>query len=142
MQIELGRWSGWMLSAASALALGMGAGATRAIALPILLSAEEVFQQMRALPDWTLSGQEISCTYQFGNFVEAIAFVNRLVEPAEAAAHHPDLTIRYNRVALLLTTHDAGGLTELDFRVAQAARAATNPDGPPLTCSAAELTES
>ncbi|MFQ3618108.1 MAG: 4a-hydroxytetrahydrobiopterin dehydratase [Cyanobacteriota bacterium] len=111
---------------------------TPSIALPALLSADEVAQQMQTIPDWTLAGQEISCTYLFGDFVEAIAFVNRLVEPAEAAAHHPNLTIAYNRVTLRLTTHDAGGLTQLDFRVAQAARAATNPSGSPLACAAIE----
>ena len=48
------------------------------------------------------------------------AFVNALVDPAEALGHHPDIVITYNRVALTLTTHDAGGLTELDFQLAEA----------------------
>ncbi|GAB4155966.1 MAG: hypothetical protein Fur0046_35870 [Cyanobacteria bacterium J069] len=118
------------------LGVGLGLNASRAIAVPELLSGDVILARLRDdLPDWrVINGQSLACTYQFDNFVEAIAFVNRLVEPAEAAAHHPDLTINYNRVALLLSTHDAGGLTELDFRVAQAARAATNPDGQPLTC--------
>jgi 4a-hydroxytetrahydrobiopterin dehydratase len=128
----------WILGAGLGLVLAMGAGSQGAIALPVLLSSDEIARQMQDLSDWALAGREISCTYSFGNFVEAIAFVNRLVEPAEAAAHHPDLTIAYNRVTLRLTTHDAGGLTDLDFRVAQAARAATNPGGSPLTCAAME----
>jgi 4a-hydroxytetrahydrobiopterin dehydratase len=51
--------------------------------------------------------------------VEAIAFVNQIVEPAEAAGHHPDLEISYNKVTVSLTTHDAGGLTSKDFDLAQ-----------------------
>ena len=50
---------------------------------------------------------------------EAIAFVDRLVEPAEAAGHHPDLAISYNQVTVSLTSHDAGGLTQKDFALAQ-----------------------
>lgn len=146
MQKTTAQQRNWILGVGLRLVLGIGAGAAGAtlceaaqsIIPPVLLSADEVAQQMQTIPDWTLAGQEISCTYRFEDFVEAIAFVNRLVEPAEAAAHHPDLTIAYNRVTLRLTTHDAGGLTELDFRLAQAARAATNPGGSPLVCAAAK----
>jgi 4a-hydroxytetrahydrobiopterin dehydratase len=46
-------------------------------------------------------------------------FVNKLVEPAEAAGHHPDIAISYNKVTISLTTHDAGGLTEKDFAMAK-----------------------
>lgn len=46
-------------------------------------------------------------------------FVNKLVEPAEAAGHHPDLSISYNKVTVSLTSHDAGGLTESDFEMAK-----------------------
>lgn len=84
------------------------------------LSEAEIAEQLPQLPGWSSDGQQLSCTYQFINFVEAIAFVNRLVEPAEAAGHHPDLMISYNRVGISLTTHDAGGLTNLDFTVAAA----------------------
>ncbi|MDJ0528931.1 MAG: 4a-hydroxytetrahydrobiopterin dehydratase, partial [Microcystis sp. M53600_WE12] len=58
-------------------------------------------------------------TFKFNNFIEAIAFVNRLVTPAESLGHHPDITINYNRVTLSLTTHDVGGLSNLDFDLAQ-----------------------
>jgi 4a-hydroxytetrahydrobiopterin dehydratase len=84
------------------------------------LSEAEIAERLPHLPGWTSDGQQLVCTYPFENFVEAIAFVNRLVEPAEAAGHHPDLTVSYNRVGIHLTTHDAGGLTQLDFEVAQA----------------------
>lgn len=86
----------------------------------VRLSETEVSDRLQQLPDWTVRDQQLVCTYQLGSFVEAIAFVNRLVDPAEAAEHHPDLLISYNRVTVTLTTHDAGGLTALDFALAEA----------------------
>jgi 4a-hydroxytetrahydrobiopterin dehydratase len=86
----------------------------------VRLSETEVSDHLQQLPGWTVRNQQLICTYQFGDFVEAIAFVNRLVAPAEAAGHHPDLLISYSRVTVHLTTHDAGGLTELDFTLAEA----------------------
>jgi 4a-hydroxytetrahydrobiopterin dehydratase len=74
---------------------------------------------MQSLPGWTTDGIKLSRTYQFKNFVEAIGFVNRLVEPAETANHHPDIAISYNKVTISLITHDAGGLTQQDFKLAQ-----------------------
>lgn len=83
------------------------------------LTQTEIEQKIQALPQWQQSQQTITRTFKFKNFVEAIAFVNQLVEPAEAAGHHPDLAISYNKVTVSLTTHDAGGLTQLDFDLAQ-----------------------
>jgi len=60
-------------------------------------------------------------TFTFQDFVGALRFVNRVADLAEAASHHPDIDIRYNRVRLALTTHDAGGLTGKDFELAAAA---------------------
>ena len=71
-------------------------------------------------PGWTRAGAEIRRTYRFGDFRAALAFVNRVGALAEAAGHHPDIDIRYNRVTLALTTHDAGGLTTKDFDLARA----------------------
>ncbi|NJL54440.1 4a-hydroxytetrahydrobiopterin dehydratase [bacterium] len=84
-----------------------------------LLSPEVIQTKLSPLPDWRLSGQTITCTRTFKDFIAAVDFVNRLVEPAEAAGHHPDLSISYNRVTIALTTHDAGGLTEKDFALAE-----------------------
>lgn len=83
------------------------------------LSSPEIQQQMQALPSWTINEGQLYCTYEFNNFVESVDFVNRMVEPAEALGHHPDLEISYNTVTIKLTTHDAGGLTQLDFDLAQ-----------------------
>ena len=83
------------------------------------LTQAEIDQKIQAVPQWQQSEQTITRTFKFKNFVEAIAFVDRLVEPAEAAGHHPDLSISYNKVVVSLTSHDAGGLTDKDFSLAQ-----------------------
>jgi 4a-hydroxytetrahydrobiopterin dehydratase len=83
-----------------------------------LLSESEIQEQARLLSGWTVQGKALQSNRKFKDFVEAIAFVNQLVEPAEAAGHHPDLQISYNKVTVVLTTHDAGGLTQKDFDLA------------------------
>ena len=73
---------------------------------------------MSKLGNWTLRQSTISRKFVFANFVQAMRFVNRVARLAEAAKHHPDITVNYNRVKLSLTTHDEGGLTIKDFRLA------------------------
>lgn len=82
------------------------------------LSDLEIQDRASQLPDWKLEGKKLTRTWIFENFIEAIEFVNRLVDPAERAGHHPDLYISYNKVSVSLTTHDAGGITEKDFDLA------------------------
>lgn len=84
-----------------------------------LLNDTEIQERASQLSGWMVEGKQLRCTRKFKNFIEAIAFVNKLVAPSEAAGHHPDLEISYNKVTLNLTTHDAGGLTEKDFALAQ-----------------------
>lgn len=84
-----------------------------------LLTETEIQERLSQLGDWTQDGKILYCERKFKDFVEAIAFVNQLVDPAETAGHHPDLEISYNKVMISLTTHDAGGLTEKDFQMAQ-----------------------
>ena len=84
-----------------------------------LLSTQEIEQNLTQLSGWTLEGKEITIVKKFPDFIAAIDFVNRLVEPAESAAHHPDICISYNKVTISLTTHDAGGLTAKDFALAK-----------------------
>jgi 4a-hydroxytetrahydrobiopterin dehydratase len=79
------------------------------------LSTADVNQRMRGLTGWTLDGDAIRKQYTFTGFTQAIAFVNRLAPEAEAADHHPDITINYKRVTLVYSTHSEGGLTEKDF---------------------------
>jgi 4a-hydroxytetrahydrobiopterin dehydratase len=74
---------------------------------------------LQEIPGWERQGDALVRTYVFKNFREAMAFVNRVADLAEEARHHPDITIRYNRVQLLLTTHEAGGITERDIALAR-----------------------
>ncbi|MEO1145508.1 MAG: 4a-hydroxytetrahydrobiopterin dehydratase [Cyanobacteria bacterium J06638_22] len=83
-----------------------------------LLAESEIQNRLSQLSGWELDGKTITCVRKFGGFPEAVAFVNKLVDPAEAAGHHPDLAISYNKVTVSLSTHDAGGLTEKDFAMA------------------------
>ncbi len=82
------------------------------------LADEVVEERMGQLAEWTLSGDSIQRTLSFADFKAAMAFVNSLADMAEAANHHPDILIRWNKVTLTLSTHDAGGLTSRDFDLA------------------------
>jgi 4a-hydroxytetrahydrobiopterin dehydratase len=82
------------------------------------LSDTEIKDALADIPGWELSGNEIVKTYKFADFVAAMAFVNQVAEAAEAANHHPDIDIRWNKVRLALSTHSEGGLTNNDFALA------------------------
>lgn len=83
------------------------------------LSQDVVEQKLEEFSEWSLSGDSIQRTMSFENFAGAMDFVNRIAELADAQQHHPDIMIRYNKVTLTLSTHDAGGLTERDFDFAR-----------------------
>ncbi|MEA5628412.1 4a-hydroxytetrahydrobiopterin dehydratase [Nostoc sp. UHCC 0251] len=85
-----------------------------------LLTKAEIQESAKVLSGWNVEGSKLQITRTFKDFIQAIEFVNKLVEPAESAGHHPDIEISYNKVKITLTTHDAGGLTQADFDVAQA----------------------
>jgi 4a-hydroxytetrahydrobiopterin dehydratase len=82
------------------------------------LSEEMINTQLANLNSWSREGDEIRRTIKCASFPAAIAFVTQVGFLAEAAGHHPDIDIRWRRVTLALTTHDAGGLTEKDFDLA------------------------
>lgn len=84
-----------------------------------LLSDIEIQRRLGALKGWTRRGNAITRTFQFKGFPEATAFVSRLVGPAEAMNHHPDVDVRYNKVMVTLSTHDSGGVTENDLMLAE-----------------------
>ena len=88
------------------------------------LSRAEAEQNVKSLNGWTLDGDAIRKQYTFKDFLEAIAFVNRLAPGAEKADHHPDILINYKRVTLTYSTHSEGGLTDKDFAGARMADAA------------------
>jgi len=87
--------------------------------MPNKLTEKEISERLSKIPGWERQGQEISRLYTFPGFPEAIAFVNRVAELAETMDHHPDILIQYRKVRLTLSTHSAGGLTDLDFTLAQ-----------------------
>ena len=84
-----------------------------------LLTDQEIQERASHLLNWTVEASTLKCTRKFKDFIQAIKFVNKLVEPAESAQHHPDIEIYYNKVNISLTTHDAGGLTHKDFDLAK-----------------------
>jgi len=84
-----------------------------------LLSEIEIGSALEGLPGWSRAGAEISKTFDCGSFPGAVAFVVRVGFLAEAADHHPDLDVRWKRVRVALTTHDAGGLTANDTDLAR-----------------------
>jgi len=91
------------------------------------LNENEIQSRLDAeIPEWSEAGGAIQRTYQFDDFAQAMEFVNKVADAAEAAQHHPDILVRYNKVTLTLTTHDAGGITDSDFSLALRADGASN----------------
>lgn len=82
------------------------------------LGQEQVDKKLLEHPDWTQIGETIQRTYRFDDFLGSMAFVNRIAELAEQQQHHPDILIRYDKVTLTLSTHDASGVTDRDFKFA------------------------
>ncbi len=78
------------------------------------LSQSQIDATMKRLKDWSQVGETIQRTYQFVDFVTSMRFVDGVAAQAEADKHHPDMLIRYHRVTMTLSTHDAGGITEKD----------------------------
>lgn len=78
-----------------------------------------VARALENLPEWSREGDALVREFRFKNFREAMAFVNKIAEVAEELRHHPDITIRYNRVWLRLSTHEVNGLTQRDIDLAQ-----------------------
>lgn len=84
-------------------------------------SEEQVAAGLEAHPAWVELNGEIQRTFEFDDFIAAMKFVNSVAEYAERVQHHPDMLIRYNKVTLSVSTHDAGGITQKDFDLADAA---------------------
>jgi 4a-hydroxytetrahydrobiopterin dehydratase len=78
------------------------------------LNAAEIEEVLKVHPEWHLEEGKLVRRWTFKDFVEAVAFVNRIAAVAEAAGHHPDIDIRYNQVTLGLISHDARGITKRD----------------------------
>ncbi|TAG10788.1 MAG: 4a-hydroxytetrahydrobiopterin dehydratase [Verrucomicrobia bacterium] len=84
-----------------------------------LLEDNDLKAALKKCPEWDYEKKAITRTIEFEEYMEAIDFVNDLAEIAEEAQHHPDITIKYTKVTVRLTTHDMGGLTDLDIELAQ-----------------------
>jgi 4a-hydroxytetrahydrobiopterin dehydratase len=82
------------------------------------LSDSEIGAALKSLPGWSHESGAIVKTYKFGKFAEGIAFVQRIAEAADAMDHHPDIDIRYTKIRVALSTHDAGGVTASDVKLA------------------------
>jgi 4a-hydroxytetrahydrobiopterin dehydratase len=83
------------------------------------LSDAQIQDFLKHQPSWNLKSGKLVREWTFKDFVEAMAFVNRVAGLAEAEGHHPDIDIRYNQVSLALVSHDAGGITDRDANMAQ-----------------------
>jgi len=86
---------------------------------PVKLSEAEIQAKLENLPGWSLQDGKLHRQFQFRSFVEAFGWMSSVALVAESMGHHPEWTNVYNRVRVDLTTHDAGGITELDFTLAQ-----------------------
>ena len=84
-----------------------------------VLAEQEIKNVLVSLPGWRLDGAAIRRNFAFGDFREAMSFVNSVAAIAERAGHHPDIDVRYNKVELALASHDAGGITERDISLAR-----------------------
>ncbi|WP_226347178.1 4a-hydroxytetrahydrobiopterin dehydratase [Agilicoccus flavus] len=99
-----------------------------------LLDDDEISRALEDLPGWSRDGDTIRASYRSPAFLDAIGLVTRVADEAEQMNHHPDIDIRWTTTTWGLSTHDAGGLTQLDVelahRIAQAAAASgATPDG-------------
>ena len=83
------------------------------------LTEEQISEMLKTLPGWEREGEAIVKTFEFEWFTPAMGFVTKVALLAERYDHHPDIDIRYKTVRLLLTSHDAGGLTDRDIDLAK-----------------------
>jgi 4a-hydroxytetrahydrobiopterin dehydratase len=82
------------------------------------LSDTEIRNALTSLPGWSFGDGVITKTYKFGKFAEGIAFVQRVAAAADKIDHHPDIDIRYTKIRVALSTHDADGITAMDTKLA------------------------
>ena len=83
------------------------------------LSDLEIQRALGGLNGWSRRGDALMKTFTFPRFADGIAFVDRIAIAADRMNHHPDIDIRYTKVAISLSTHDAGGITDNDIKLAQ-----------------------
>jgi len=117
--------AGWLWSLVTSLSLLREAAEAKVAPLILFgaglvrLDDDSISVALATVPDWKRDGDTIARTFEFADFPAAMKFVNAVAAQAEAAQHHPDMDVRWNKVTLAFTTHDAGGLTEKDFALAR-----------------------
>jgi 4a-hydroxytetrahydrobiopterin dehydratase len=84
-----------------------------------LLSDDDVKERLKELEGWRQRGEYIVKSFDRGDFVGSVKFVDSIVEPAEEMNHHPDIAISWSQVEVAISTHSEGGLTENDFELAK-----------------------
>jgi 4a-hydroxytetrahydrobiopterin dehydratase len=84
-----------------------------------LLDDTEIEAGLAELPGWEHAGEAIAKTFERGDFVGSVSFVDSIVGPAEEMNHHPDLEISWDKVTVTISTHSEGGLTAADFELAK-----------------------
>lgn len=82
------------------------------------LKKDEIKSRLASMSGWKLDDDEIEKDFKFADFMQAMAFVNRVAAAAELMNHHPDIEIKYNKVEMSLSTHSEGGVTDKDFELA------------------------
>jgi len=83
-----------------------------------VLTDSEIQNALASLPGWKKNGLAIQRVFEFPDFKAAMQFVNKIADAAEQANHHPDIDIRYNKVTMALISHDSGGVTQRDVKMA------------------------
>jgi len=84
-----------------------------------ILDQQQISKALEGLHGWTAEGKLLKKSVKFANFAEALDHVNRIGALAEAADHHPDITFGWGYVGIALTTHDRGGITDVDVALAK-----------------------
>ena len=83
------------------------------------LSDLEIQRALGGLPGWSRRGDTLTKTFAFERFADGIAFVDRIAKAADEMNHHPDIDVRYTKITIVLSTHDAGGITQSDLQLAE-----------------------
>ena len=87
--------------------------------MPAVLDKSQIEEQLKARhPDWSGGPEKLTRSIEFANFLTAAEFINRLAPRCEELDHHPDLALRWRWVDIELSTHSAGGVTDLDITLA------------------------
>jgi len=84
-----------------------------------LLTDPQITAELSTVPAWTRDGDSITTVTERADFRDSLLYVGAVAYLAEAANHHPDVAIAWNKVTLTLSTHSAGGLTAADFALAR-----------------------